>query len=193
MIIICSFIMYMLWFCRNSFWCQIVVIFISCADWLSDTWMQNRSILWNWLIMQRYCWTSLIFHESSLCILLLLLLCCICLIIQFSSLLKLKLLLDWLMKENFCIVNVMLFIIWFSETENLLFSSAIHISFCYSSCLIFIITFWIICQNCKIMISWLWRYSICWSVNYCMLLSLLLLSMMYLLYISKLIIMLIRL
>ena len=144
MIIICSFIIYTLWFCRNLFWCWIVVIFVLHADWFSDMWMQNRNILQNQLIMQKYCWISLIFHKSFLCILLFLLLCCICLIIQFSLLLRSRLLLNQLMKKNFCIMNIMSFIIWFSEIKNLSSDFVVHISFCHSSCLIFTITFWII-------------------------------------------------
>ena len=156
-------------------------------------WMQNKSISQNQLIMQKYCWISLIFYKSFFCILLLLLLCCICLIIQFSLLLKLKLLLNQLTKKNLHIMNVMSFIIWFSETENLLSDSVIYINFCHNSCSISAIMFWIIWQNHEIMINLSWKYSILWFVNYCMLFSLFLLSMMYLLYVNKLIIMLIEL
>ena len=160
MIIICSFIMYILWFCRNLFWYHIIMISVFCASWLSDTWMQNRSILQNQSIMWKYCQTSLIFHESSLHILLLLLLCCICLIIQFSLLLRSRSLLDWLMKKNSCMMNIMSFIIWFSETENFLSDFAVHINFCHSSCSVFVITFWSICWNHEITIDLLWKYSI---------------------------------
>ena len=124
--IICLFIIYILWFCRNSFWCCNFKIFILQAGWSADTCMQNRSLLQNQLIMCRYHWICYVFHLSFCHILLFCLLCHIYFIIQFSLLIRL--LFFWLTKKISHFMNIMLFIIWFNIILN--FSlSFIHISF----------------------------------------------------------------